>query len=77
VPVGDVMCPYLVGRDAELAGLGEGLAAARLGSGRAVFVVGPAGIGKSRLLREIAATPNVGATGSARSPLLGPGHAII
>jgi class 3 adenylate cyclase/tetratricopeptide (TPR) repeat protein len=43
----------LVGRDADLARLrGELAAAAAAGSGRLVTVVGEAGVGKSRLLRE-------------------------
>jgi hypothetical protein len=42
-----------VGRDAELHALESDLAAARQGAGRAVFVAAPAGVGKSRLLREL------------------------
>ena len=43
----------LVGRDAELAALEGDLAAARGGVGAAVFLGAPAGLGKSRLLREV------------------------
>jgi DNA-binding CsgD family transcriptional regulator/tetratricopeptide (TPR) repeat protein len=50
----DVRCQIVVGREAELALLGEALAAALAGSGRAVFLTGEPGIGKSRLAREIA-----------------------
>ena len=48
-------CPALVGRRAELSALRAGVAAARLGRGSAVVLVGPPGIGKSRLARETAA----------------------
>jgi hypothetical protein len=42
----------LFGRDAELAAIDEVLASARAGRGRALFVTGEAGIGKSTLLAE-------------------------
>ncbi len=45
----------LIGRDTELRELEEGLAAARSGSGRLIEIVGPPGIGKTRLLREVQA----------------------
>ncbi|MBM4440090.1 MAG: AAA family ATPase [Candidatus Rokubacteria bacterium] len=45
----------LVGRDAELARLREGFDAAALGHGRVVAILGEAGVGKSRLARELAA----------------------
>ena len=44
----------LVGRDAEVARLHEALAEAWAGHGRIVTVLGEAGIGKSRLLTELA-----------------------
>lgn len=44
-----------VGRRAELAVLRDRLDAARAGSGRVVVVAGPAGIGKTRLVEELAA----------------------
>ncbi|HXT16922.1 MAG TPA: AAA family ATPase [Gemmatimonadaceae bacterium] len=44
--------PRLVGRDAPLAQLAELLRVARLGQGGALLLVGPAGIGKTRLLDE-------------------------
>jgi DNA-binding CsgD family transcriptional regulator len=50
----DVRCQVVVGRDAELALLDESLATALAGAGRAVFLTGEPGIGKSRLAREIA-----------------------
>jgi len=45
--------PVLVGRAAELATLNAASEHVRRGAGRAVFVVGPAGIGKTRLAREL------------------------
>lgn len=53
--VGDVLCPVLVGRDAELRALAGALASARDGHGGVVFLTGEAGIGKSRLVRELTA----------------------
>jgi predicted ATPase len=49
------MTPVLVGRDAELAVLERALSAARAGAPRVVAVRGEPGIGKSRLLSELAA----------------------
>ncbi len=43
----------LVGRDTELAVFDECLAAVRGGAGRAIELVGPAGMGKSRLTEEL------------------------
>jgi DNA-binding CsgD family transcriptional regulator len=54
--VSRVSSPVFVGRTAELASLQAGLAAAHAGEGRAVFVGGEAGVGKTRLIREFAAT---------------------
>ena len=47
-----VPCPVLVGRSHEVEVLAAALEAARAGSGEFVFVVGEAGIGKSRLVHE-------------------------
>ncbi|WP_244237158.1 serine/threonine-protein kinase [Corallococcus llansteffanensis] len=44
--------PEVVGREAELEGLMNGLAEADWGQSRAVLVGGPAGVGKTRLLQE-------------------------
>jgi DNA-binding CsgD family transcriptional regulator/tetratricopeptide (TPR) repeat protein len=52
--VGDVLCPVMVGRQAELDALDGALAAALGGTGRLVFLTGEPGIGKSRLVRELA-----------------------
>src|SRR5260370_2483842 len=48
-----VRCPVLVGRDAELGMLQASLAAALGGRGRFAAVCGDAGLGKSRLCREL------------------------
>ncbi|MER6350198.1 AAA family ATPase [Streptomyces sp. NPDC001595] len=48
------MSSVIVGRDAELGVLDEALESVRRGAGRAVFLVGEAGIGKSRLAGECA-----------------------
>ena len=45
-------CPVLVGREAELAAVGDVIASAAASDGRAVFLTGEPGIGKSALLRE-------------------------
>ncbi|MCC9305839.1 AAA family ATPase [Kitasatospora sp. RB6PN24] len=49
-----ISSPVMVGRDDELALLDSCLATARQGEGRAVFLLGEAGIGKSRLAAECA-----------------------
>jgi DNA-binding CsgD family transcriptional regulator/tetratricopeptide (TPR) repeat protein len=54
--VPSMRCPMLVGRDGELAELTTALAAARSGEGSTAAVLGPAGIGKSRLVDELAGT---------------------
>ncbi|MFR9797730.1 helix-turn-helix transcriptional regulator [Streptomyces sp. MS06] len=49
-----ITSPAVIGRGAELAEFDASLAAAREGDGRAVFLLGEAGIGKSRLAAECA-----------------------
>ena len=49
-----VLCPVLVGRDAEVDTLGAALAGAVNGRGGLVWLVGQPGIGKSRLARALA-----------------------
>ncbi|MFW5418811.1 AAA family ATPase [Nocardiopsis sp. CNT-189] len=46
------MSPVLIGRDAELAALGDALSRADAGEPRALIVGGEAGVGKTRLLEE-------------------------
>src|SRR5262249_25519814 len=46
--------PSLVGRDAELAALDDQLALVSMGAFRVVLVTGEPGIGKSRLVNELA-----------------------
>jgi predicted ATPase len=52
--VGEVLCPVLVGRRAEIQALGSALARALTGQGGCAVVTGEPGIGKSRLIRELA-----------------------
>jgi hypothetical protein len=53
--VRQVVCPTLVGRAEETRCLSAALAAAHEGHGATLFLVGEAGIGKSRLVRQVAA----------------------
>src|SRR5215469_1740941 len=50
-----MLCPVLIGRSAEVRALTHGLDAAGRGHGGAVLVTGDAGVGKSRLVREVIA----------------------
>lgn len=52
----NVLCPIVVGRIPELATLDATLGSALAGEGRLVFLTGEAGIGKSRLARELVGT---------------------
>jgi tetratricopeptide (TPR) repeat protein len=47
------LCPVLVGRDDQLTALEEALLATHRGEGQMVFLVGEAGIGKTRLAGEL------------------------
>jgi len=49
----DVVCPTLIGRESQIAGLRRALTRAREGSGGVTLIVGEAGVGKSRLLRAM------------------------
>ncbi len=50
-----LLSPVLVGRDAELRALVTALDAAETGAGRALFLTGDPGVGKSRLAAELSA----------------------
>ena len=52
--IGIPLRPSLVGRDAEIAALDEQLTLVRTGAFRVVLVTGEPGIGKSRLVKELA-----------------------
>lgn len=49
-----ILCPTIVGRNRELAELEHALDRVQSGRGAVVFVSGPAGVGKSRLLQQAA-----------------------
>src|SRR5689334_11618255 len=49
----DVVCPTIVGRDAELDAVRAVLERARGGAGQVALIVGEAGVGKSRLLKAM------------------------
>ena len=49
-----ILCPTLVGRDREMAALRARMEAGACGEGGLVLVSGPAGVGKSRLVLELA-----------------------
>jgi predicted ATPase len=49
----NMLCPIIVGRSNDLAVLAEALDAACRGAGSVVLITGEAGVGKSRLLREV------------------------
>ncbi|HTQ92041.1 MAG TPA: ATP-binding protein, partial [Streptosporangiaceae bacterium] len=51
-----VLCPVLVGRDEEGRRLRAALTAAGDGRGGTMFLAGEAGIGKTRLIREVVRT---------------------
>src|SRR5215469_9433511 len=53
--MGAMLCPVLVDRATEMQALTAALDAAGQGHGGVVFVTGDPGVGKSRLVRELAA----------------------
>src|SRR3954454_8485654 len=55
IAMADLLCPVVVGRARELEALRRALIEARSGRGSVAVLVGEAGIGKSRLARELVA----------------------
>jgi DNA-binding CsgD family transcriptional regulator len=55
-----VLCPVLVGREEEVQVLLDGLDRTAVGQGGSFFVVGEAGVGKSRLVREVSRLARAG-----------------
>ncbi len=53
-PTKGLLCPAVIGRDREMGAIESALDQARAGRGEALFLIGEAGIGKSRLAREAA-----------------------
>ena len=51
---GSVLCPVIVGRDEILERFDQLIVEAALGHGHALFLSGPAGLGKTRLVRAVA-----------------------
>ncbi len=51
-----VLCPVVIGRDAEIGALQQTLGHAAEGRGRLMALVGEAGVGKSRLVRQLVST---------------------
>ena len=69
IDTGQVERAYrLIGRDGQMARIREATARARSGSGRVVFVVGAAGIGKSALVREAIGRDPAAIVGRASPP---------
>jgi predicted ATP-dependent serine protease len=52
-----ILCPILIGRDAQVAALARLLDQARAGHGQIALISGEAGIGKSRLVAETRKLP--------------------
>jgi predicted ATPase len=49
-----ILCPILIGRDAQIEALTRLLALVRSGQGQIALISGEAGIGKSRLVAAVA-----------------------
>ena len=49
----DVVCPRIIGRDSQIAAIRGVLERVRGGAGQVALIVGEAGVGKSRMLREM------------------------
>ncbi len=74
--VHDGRAPF-VGRAAEHSALEEALSAAKSGEARIVSLVGPAGIGKSRLIQDFILRHRAPGTWSPGAPGSGPGDAAL
>ena len=61
-----LLCAELIGRGPELAEIGRLLEQVRAGCGRVLLISGEAGVGKSRLIRELRRLPR--AFGRRRDP---------
>lgn len=69
-----LVCPVSVGREAPLQALLERLDRAAAGDGSLVLVGGDAGIGKSRLIRELKTRPLPGKSASSKGAAPAPNH---
>ena len=75
MPLPAAVRPALVGRDREQAELATALAGARAGHGRAVLLLGEAGMGKSVLADWLAGQSGEAGVQGARGRVLGGGYA--
>jgi ATP/maltotriose-dependent transcriptional regulator MalT/DNA-binding XRE family transcriptional regulator len=74
-PIRPFVCPILIGREHELSHLRASLRSALTGHGGSVLLAGEAGVGKSRLVAEVCATPEAAACAQVRVSCLEPDQA--